>query len=100
VSKPQRPTAIPAINFTKPQRKVVPLTPAQAYSLVFCTRGSALYEELRQAWKLYISADDTTIKKYKHLFSQHNPKLPFVAFQQVVLKDKIATATEDELSVI
>lgn len=101
MSKSQRPTAIPAIDFTKPQRKVVPLTPAQAYSLVFCTRDSTLYQELRQEWKLYTSADDATVKKYKHLFpSQHNLKLPFVAFQQVVLKDKITTATEDELSAV
>lgn len=99
--KTQRPTAIPAIDFTKPQRKVVRLTPAQAYSLVFCTQDSTLYKELREAWKLYTSADKATIDKYKHLFpSKHNPKLPFVSFQQVVLKDKITTATEDELNAI
>jgi hypothetical protein len=73
---------------------------AQAYALIFCTRGSTLYEDLHKAHKLYISADQATIQEYKHLLPQHNPKLPFVTFQQTILKDKVAMATEEELSVI
>ena len=53
------------------------------------------------AWELYICGDNTILNEYHHLFSPvHNPDLPFVAFQQVVLRDKVATATEEELSVI
>ena len=40
-------------------------------------------------------------KKYHHLFpALHNPRLPFVAFQQVVLKHRVAHATKEELSAI
>jgi len=84
----------------KPLRKVVRLTPPQAYSILFCQRDSALYKELHQAWKLYISDDQTTVAAYEHLFPNHNPKLPFVTFQQAIFKDKITVATEEELNTI
>lgn len=39
--------------------------------------------------------------KYGHLFaSPRNTDLPFVTFQQVVLRNKVTTATEEELSAI
>lgn len=82
-------------------RKVVRLTQPQAYSLLFCERGTSLHKELVCAWKLYKTGDEDTIATYKHLFpSTPNPKLPFVTFQQAVFKDKIATATEDVLNAI
>jgi len=85
----------------KPLRRVVRLTPPQAYSLLFCQRGSTLYKELHRAWKLYIAADEATVKAYEHLFpANHNPKLPFVTFQQAIFKEKITVATEDELATI
>lgn len=53
---------------------------------------------MRAAWKLYIASDKATLEKYHHLFpARHNPDLQFVTFQQVVLRDKAATATEEEL---
>jgi len=48
-----------------------------------------------------MSRDEATVEKYRHLFpAKHNPKLPFVGFQQVILKDKLSTATEEELRTI
>lgn len=48
-----------------------------------------------------MSRDEAVVEKYQHLFpANHNPNLPYVAFQQVVLRDKLATATEEELRVI
>lgn len=95
------PTA-PSIDLTsKPARKLVPLTQAQAYSLLFCQKGTSLYDQLREEWKLYKSADDATLEKYQDVFgSTHNPSMPFVAFQQVILRDKVASATTDELDAI
>jgi len=100
VPEPSRVTA-PPIDFSKPRRKVVRRTPAQAYSVLFCERGSPLREELYTAWKAYVAADQTTIEKYKDLLpNTHNPDLPFVAFQQYILKDKVTRATEEELTAI
>lgn len=101
--KPSRNSnAAPAnVDFTKTQRKVVPLPPAQAYSILYCTPDSDLYDHLHGEWKRYVSADETTVNKYKHLFpAQHNPKLPFVAFQQAYFRDKIPLITEDERNII
>lgn len=53
------------------------------------------------AWKCYVAGDESTLDKYHHLFPpQHNPRLPFVSFQQVVLKGRVATSTEEEISAI
>lgn len=87
--------------FPRRSRKLVPLTLGQAYSLLFCQKGSDLYKELRQAWKLYKTGDEATIGNYGHLFAApHNPKLPFVMFQQVILKDMVSTAPEEELAAV
>ena len=52
-------------------------------------------------WRLYVATDKATLDKYHHLFPTiHNPQLPFVVFQQVVLKHKVAYATEEELSAV
>jgi hypothetical protein len=52
-------------------------------------------------WKLYIAANEAALDQYHHLFpTLHNPNMPFVAFQQVVLKEKVASATEEELAAI
>ena len=86
---------------SRPLRKVVPLTPSQACSCLFCTRNSALYDELHGAWKLWISGDEATTERFKHLLpAKHNPKLPFVSFQQVVLREKVDTATEEDAASI
>lgn len=95
--KPRAPLGV--VDFTKSQtqRKVVPLPPAQAYSILYCTSGSDLYKHLRKEWKRYVSADEATVKQYKHLFSaHHNPNMPFVTFQQAFLRDKFPSVTEDE----
>ena len=99
----QPPPPVPfVVNFGgKRPRRLVPLTLPQAYSRLHCTKGSPLREELHAAWKGYIAGDEATLEKYHHLFpAQHNPGLPYVAFQQVVLKHKVATLTEEELSTI
>ena len=100
-SSSKRLTATVPDLLAKPPRKVVPLTPPQAYSLLFCQRGSALYKELHRAWKRYCAADEVTVETYVHLFAaKHNPKLPFVTFQQAIFKDKITVATQEELDAI
>jgi len=87
--------------FHKPPRKLVPLTLAQAYSRVFCQKASPLYKELRREWKLHKLGDDTTIKKYQHLFpSTHRSKLPFVAFQQTIFRDTVTRITDEELNTL
>ena len=74
---------------------------AQAYSRLFCKKGSPLQKEIQVAWELYVRGDEATLNEYHRLFSPiHNPDLPFVAFQQAVLRDKVAAAMEEELSVI
>lgn len=96
-----RPTPAHLNISSKPPRKVVPLTAPQAWSRLFCPQRSELYKELHAAWKLWVSGDEATIESYKHLLStKHNPKLPFVTFQQAVLKEKLETATEEELKAI
>ena len=48
-----------------------------------------------------MSCDETTVEKYKRLFPAiHNPNMPYVTFQQVILKDKLSTATGEELRTI
>lgn len=66
-----------------------------------CKKGSPLHTELKAAWKSYIDADQAALDKYHRLFPVlHNPKMEFVTFQQVVLKDKVSAFTEEELSAI
>jgi hypothetical protein len=97
LSNPQPVPTAPSIDFVKTQRKVVPLTLSQAYSLFYCTRDSALYVELIQDWKLYASGDTTAFEKYQHLFAtKPNRKLPFVTFQQTVLRDRVTTLSEEQ----
>lgn len=89
------------IDLINHHRKPVPLTKAQAYSLLFCKKDTPLHRELREAWKLYTAGDEGAHKQYAHLFpTQHSPNLPFVSFQQVILREKVTTATEEELDAI
>ena len=68
---------------------------------MYCKKGTYLQAELQEAWALYVGGDEATVDKYNHLFPPpHNADLPFVAFQQIVLRDKVASATEEELSAI
>lgn len=68
---------------------------------MFYKKGSPLYKELQSAHKLYVSSHQATLDKYHHLFpARHNPNLPFVAFQQVVLRDKLTTISDEELSAL
>ena len=91
----------PAVFAPKPRRMVVPLTYYQAYSIMFCEPGTPLHKELREAWKLYVAADEVALKEYHHLFpTLHNPDMPWVAFQQVVLRSRISSLTEEELSAV
>ena len=79
---------------TKPC-KIVPLMDTQAYSHHFYRKDSPLHEELWTAYELYISGDEETVNKYQTLFHSHPTKnLPFVLFQQVVLKNKALLAEE------
>ena len=96
-SNPKSRTSPSPSLFAPKPRKVVWLTNAQAYSHVFCKPGSALHDELYDAWRHYAAADEDALKTYQHLFSVSESSLPFVAFQQRILKDKVLTATEDEL---
>lgn len=68
---------------------------------MFYKKGSSLYEELQSAHKSYIRSDKAALDKYRHLFPpRHNPNLPFVAFQQAVLRDKLTTISDEELLAI
>ena len=58
-------------------------------------------KELYAAWKLYSAGDEAVIKTYADLFpAKHNPNLPFVTFQQAILKDKLTVASEEELRAV
>jgi hypothetical protein len=97
-SQRQLPRATVApVELKKPQRKPVRLTRAQAYSILHSTPGSAFHKELSQDYKLYMSANPTTVEKYKDLFStERGPNLPFVTFQQTVLRDRVCMISEEE----
>lgn len=94
--------ATPTLDLrAKPLRKVVPLTSTQAYTLLFCKRNSPLYKEVHAAWKLYCSGDEDTITAYSSLLPpKNNPNLPFVTFQQALLKDRLTSASEEEKAAI
>jgi hypothetical protein len=89
----------PPVNLTsRPPRKVVPLTRAQAYSRLYCQEGTQYYDELTGDWKLYITHDAVALKKYRHLFLRPpNLDLPYVAFQQVILREMIPSLPQEEL---
>lgn len=66
---------------------------------MYCKRGTKLHEEIRTAWGQYTCGDEATLDKYQHLFAgPHNPRLPFVTFQQTVLKEVVASLPEEEES--
>ena len=78
----------------KPQRKVTRLTPAQAYSRLFCSKGSALHTETREKWEAFVKGDVT----YAHLFPGRDPKtVNFLGFSQAVFRVAVSTLPEDEL---
>lgn len=94
-------SVIPPVFTIKHPRKVVRLTRAQAYSRLFCKQGTPLHAELREAWELYTAGDDDTLIKYRHLFpGSHKPDMEFVTFQQVVLKEKVMSVEEEELTAV
>ena len=67
--------------------------------MLFCQKGSHLHTELRTAWKLYVASDKATVAKYSHLFTAPQEQaMPFVAFQQTVLRERITTIAAEELS--
>ena len=90
---------MPTIDLSAKQpRKLVHLTLAQAYACLFCQKGSPLYEEILDAWKRYRNSDDAILKKYHQLLPVvHKPNMPFVGFQQIILRDQVSRATEEEL---
>lgn len=93
-------SAATLLSATKP-RKTVPLTRWQAYSILFCQKGSLLHEELQAEFDLYIAADEDTLNKYQRLFpSGYNLNLKFLAFQQVILRERISSITAEELSAV
>ena len=50
-------------------------------------------------WESYIRSEKVALDKYHHLFpARHNPNLPFITFQQVILRDRASTFTEEELA--
>lgn len=91
---------VPVGLLAKPPQKVVRLSQTHAYTRLFCKRGSALYEELFSAWELYASANEDAVKKYGYLFNKHNPNIPFVVFQQAILRERIDVASAEELATI
>lgn len=53
--------------------------------------------ELCKDWVAFTKGDATTLKVYGHMFPNLEPaSVKFVTFQQVVLRDRMATITEDE----
>ena len=81
----------------KRSRKPVRLTNYQAYSRLFCQKGSSLHTELREEWAAFIKNDEEAVEAYGHLFPNRDSKpIKFIAFQQAVLKQKMPTITEDE----
>jgi hypothetical protein len=64
-------------------------------------RDSPLHTELLNAWKLFVAGDEATDAKHQHLFrTQRTAKLPFVAFQQAVIGERLAGATEAEITAL
>jgi hypothetical protein len=56
---------------------------------------------LKAEWRRYAAAEKEAFDKYHHLFTRdHNPRIEFVAFQQIVLKDMISTFSEEEQAAI
>ena len=78
-------------------RKPVHLTNYQAYSQLFCQKGSSLHTELCEEWVAFIENDEEVVEAYSHLFPNRDSKpIKFIAFQQAVLKQKMPMITEDE----
>lgn len=66
---------------------------------MYCQKGTTTHTELKTAYRLYTTGDADTLLKYGHLFpGPRKSGLEFVTFQQVVLKDRVSTLTEEELS--
>lgn len=97
--KVSKPTARSILGFKS--RKPAPLTRGQAYSLLFCKRGSPLHDELQNEYKLYRTADEATLNKYQHLFpAGFNPAIKFLVFQQIILKERVLSAPAEEVSAV
>jgi hypothetical protein len=81
----------------KLSRKPSRLTPHQAYSILFCKDGTALYTELRSEWEDLKAGDEGAVNKYRHLFQLPlAANMKFVTFQQAVLKERMHSITEEE----
>ena len=88
------------LSYTNP-RKVVRLKPHQTYSCLFCRKGTPAHTELREAWELFTGGDEDTRDKYRHLFpTASHDMLPFVTFQQVILKDRMLSIPEEEMAAV
>lgn len=90
----------PPINLDgKKRRKPVRLTSYQAYSAVFFTKGSPLQIEVAEAYRLYVEKDPPTLIKYGHFLpGASSTTVPFLTFQQAIMRDKLLTASDDELA--
>ena len=98
VPKEPPPKPPPVDLIRKKSRKPTRLTQYQAYSLLFCQRGSQLHTELRDEWTAFNNDDANTVETYDHLFpNRQSHAIKFVVFQQAVLKERMPTMTADEL---
>ena len=95
-------TPCPSIDLNgKKSRKPVPLTPYQAYSALFFTKGSPLHVEVTNAYLLWTQNDPTTRAKYNHILpvrAEAQKPMSFLTFQQAVMRAKVLDASEDELA--
>ena len=81
----------------KRPRKPTCLTGYQAYSRLFCEKGSALHTKLREQWSAFAKGDKAAIKAYSHLLLNLVPaSIKFVTFQQALLKERMPKISEDK----
>jgi len=93
---------VPPISLARKQKKKpVPLSLYQGYSQLFCKPGSDLHKQVCAEYTSYISGDPAAVSKYSNLFTKRpeNAKpIKFVTFQQVIMRQLVADATEEELA--
>lgn len=94
-------TTVSSLEFRKASRKPAPLSRPQAYSILHSASGSEFHSELTQEYTRYISSDPGALAQYQHLFPPKQRRgLPFVTFQQAVIRDRFHTFTDEEKTAV
>jgi hypothetical protein len=85
-------------------KKPIAVAPWQAYSRIYFKKKSPLHMRVHSEYKALKAGDESTLAKYSHLLLESDRQSPasilWLPFYQLVMKDLVENASEEELAAV